>query len=157
LDTVIAEAQQAANSKPKDPSRELLLGYALLHAGEDRQQEAIMYLKGAADDADPRSAGQADMINIIVTQFDSIGIASGAIAVLEKLVRRGASPTVRHALACRYWEQGQWQKCIDMLGDVTPTDAKPDAELLALKLVAYSNLNKPEDVATYRAALGKIK
>ena len=42
-----------------------------------------------------------------------------------------------------------------MLADVKP-DAHADPELLALKLIAYSNLNKSEDAAACRAALGKI-
>ncbi|HVT81072.1 MAG TPA: tetratricopeptide repeat protein [Phycisphaerae bacterium] len=157
LDSVIADAQKAVTSKPQDPAAELLLGYALLHAGDTRRQEATMWLRSAAKDADPRHPKPADIVKIIVNQFNAIGVAADAIAVSEDLVARGAGADVRHPLACRYWEQGQWQKCVDMLADVNPADAKADPELLALKLIAYSNLSKHDDVAACRTALGQMK
>ncbi len=153
VDDIIKDAQAQADAHPKDASSELLLGYALLHAGEQRQQEATMWLRSAARDADPHS----DLVRILVAQFDTIGVASDTISVLQDLVDRGAGTDIRHALACRYWEQGKWQQCVDLLADLNPADAKSDSTLLALKVISLSNLSKTSDAAACRTALGQHK
>ena len=73
LDAVIKESQQAVAAKPRDPSTELLLGYALLHDGQKQRIEAAMWLRSAAKDLNPSDPAQAELVDIVVAQFNAMG------------------------------------------------------------------------------------
>lgn len=153
LDGIIKEMQSLTDARPGDPGAKLLLGYAFLYSGEPKLQDTAQWLRSAARDVDPKSP----LAKTIVEQFDKLGISAEAIAAMQDLVDRGAGVEIRHTLACRYWEQGKWQKCAELLADVNPADSDADAELLAFKEISLSNLSKSEEAAACRAALAKKK
>jgi len=150
-DAIVADAQALRAAHPGDPRFEFLVGYAysLSDADADSRGQAVSWLKTAATRPDLSD----DLTQLIVAQFDNIGMPDESMDLLQKLVKRGAAPEIRHTLARRCWELGRWDPAVSLLADLNPSDPKADPTLLAMKAMSLANLGKADEAAACRSAL----
>jgi tetratricopeptide (TPR) repeat protein len=158
--TDLPTKQKRPRFEQDDPRFELLQAYANslaadaagdANAAETFRKQAQTWLKAAAS----HPALTPELVQSLVTQFDHLGMGADAIAMLERLVKDGAGPDVRYALARRLWQQGKWEQVVTALADLNLNDIKspPDATLVAFKAIALTNLGKAPDAAACREAL----
>jgi predicted Zn-dependent protease len=173
-ESIIADAQNLGKAPPKDPPSkqedprfeqddprfELLQAYANSLAADmaSDQKAAEVFHKQAVSwlqSASRHPTLSDDLVQSLATQFDHLGMGQDAIAMLQRLVKAGAGPEVRHALARRLWQLGQWEQVVAALSDLDLKDAKspPDATLVAFKAIALANLGNAPEASACREAL----
>jgi predicted Zn-dependent protease len=152
---MIADAEALRLAHPGDPRFELLEGFAYGIGSDepDSYTQAVNWTKTAA--AHPQLSD--DVAQLILTQFDQLGLPEDSLAVLQAATKRGAGPELRHALGKRLWEQGRWEPAAAAFADVDPQDPSSDATLVALKAITLANLGKSAEAEAARTALSARK
>jgi tetratricopeptide (TPR) repeat protein len=138
-DVIISDAQRLREAHPGDPRFEFLQGYAYSQAGDDTQ--ATQWLKSAA--AHPKLT--EDLAKLMIRELDNLGLGNDSLALLQRMVKQGAGPDLRHQLADRYWELRKWDDLAPCLADLKVSDPSADPTLLAMKAFALLNLGRASD------------
>jgi predicted Zn-dependent protease/DNA-binding SARP family transcriptional activator len=164
---VIDLATKLQEAHPNDPRFELLRGYAVIIAEQiDRErdqraannqprsyklqrEEAVKWFNLAA--AHPLISD--DFVQTLIGQYDRVGLPQESIKVLEKVTQGGGSAELRHLLACRQWQNAQWDKAVSALSDLDLNDLKTDPTLIAIKAMSLSALQRKQESDACRAAL----
>ena len=144
---ILKDAEALRQAHPNDPRFELLQGFAF--AKTQNQLEAAKWLRLAAS----HDKLDDDFAKLLVTNFDALSLSKDSLAFLEKVTKAGAGADLRHTLARRYWQIGDWKNALTMLDDVKPADPRADATLLALKAFALTRSNDAAGSKACRDAL----
>ena len=158
-DELVARVQPRLDQHPGDPRFLALVGTALTMKGD--KAGAMAQLKAAA-------AGQwsdARLGWLLVNQFGRLAAPKESLAVLERMAKLpDAREEVRPVLATRYWEAGRWAEAADYLtaladppdvagGSGSAGSTAAAVEATALRAVALSRANKPDEAAALRRQL----
>ncbi|MBV8780738.1 MAG: hypothetical protein JO353_05010, partial [Phycisphaerae bacterium] len=139
-EAIISDAQKLRDAHPNDAEFELLLGFAYVQTGDEKQ--AAQWLKSAAAHPDISD----DLARTLIAQFDGLGMSQDAQAVLQQRVTKGGGRDLRFSLAQRLWQLGKWEQVALLLADLDPTDPRTDPTLIAFRAMASANLNKTDDL-----------
>lgn len=148
---MLNEALRLIQANSNDAHFELI--GAVAHRLAGNRQDAARLLRSAAG----RPVLEEELIPVLVTQFDLLGMSDDALTLLDDLVKRGAGKEVRATLARRFWESGKWERCAAMLADLDPQSAQSDSTLLALRAIAAARTGNAADGAACRSALAGRK
>jgi predicted Zn-dependent protease len=157
VSAILTEAKQLREKYPNDPRFEFFQGYAHIASRAQltrRKEVEVAFVEGAGwlRAAAKHPGLKEDFVEILVEQFDRLGMSADSASVLEAQVKAGASAKMQHALASRLWERGQWARVTEVLKDLDPANANSDATLVAFKAIALANTgNKPQSDATREA------
>lgn len=153
--SLIADATALRLAHPGDPRFELLQGYAYGVGSDvpDAYKQASDWTSTAAGHPDLPD----DVAQLVVTQFDQLGLPDKSLAMLETLAKRGAGPEMQHTLGKRLWELGRWEPAAAALADVNPQDPASDSTLVAMKAIDLANLGKTAEANAARSALADRK
>jgi tetratricopeptide (TPR) repeat protein len=91
--------------------------------------------------------------NTLVAQLDAMGLSDESMSVLQRNFDASKLPAARAILARRYWEAGRTADLAKLLETVSPTDPASSDELLALRALALSQLERDSEAVPIRKAL----
>lgn len=148
---MLGESLRLIQANPNDAHFELIGAVAYRISGN--RPESVRLLRAAAS----RPGLEEDLVPVLVTQFDLLGMSEDALNLLDDLVKRGAGKDVRATLARRFWESGRWERCAAMLADLDPQDLRSDSTLIALRAIAAARTGNAADSAACRSTLAGRK